>query len=76
MHELSRPTSRLLGRLSVGLGILTVLIALLADFVGLSLTPGLSYNQILMIVLGAALVAAGVFGASSFPRTEVSQSSP
>jgi hypothetical protein len=45
----------------IGVGVLLILIALFADPLGLGRSPGFGWRQTLGVVVGALVVAAGVY---------------
>ena len=61
-NELSAGTVKFLRRLSLAIGALCILAAILANIAGLSISSGISRNQILFIAAGAILITAGITG--------------
>ena len=51
----------MLAKVVIGVGVLLVLISLFADPLGLGRSPGFGWKQTLGVVVGALVVAAGVY---------------
>ena len=61
-NDLSNGTVRLLRIISLILGVILIVLAILANGLGLSISGGLSRNQVCIGIAGLVLVTAGVMG--------------